>query len=34
MVSKVSPTTWRHLVVVVGRLVAVEHISAEAPAGA
>jgi hypothetical protein len=30
----VSPTTWRHSVIVVGRLVAVEHISAGAPAGA
>jgi len=30
----VSPTTWRHSVVVVGRLVAVEDVSAGAPAGA
>ncbi len=30
----VSPTTWRHSVIVVGRLVAVEHISAGAPSGA
>jgi hypothetical protein len=31
-VSKgVSPTTWRHSVVVVGRLVAVENVSAGAP---
>jgi hypothetical protein len=33
-VSKESPTTWRHPVVVVGRSVAVERISAGAPAGA
>jgi hypothetical protein len=34
-VSKgVSPTTWRHSVIVVGRSVAVSDVSAEAPAGA
>jgi hypothetical protein len=30
----VSPTTWRHSVIVVGRLVAVESVSAGAPIGA
>jgi hypothetical protein len=30
----VSPTTWRHSVIVVGRSVAVSDVSAEAPAGA
>jgi hypothetical protein len=32
--QRVSPTTWRYTVVVVGRLVAVENVSAGAPIGA
>jgi hypothetical protein len=32
--QRVSPTTWRHSVVVVGRLVAVKNVSAGAPIGA